>query len=270
MTTRERLRPIARHLAPGVMADRARRYERGLRERQGVTRAAERMEPVVQAGPFVGLRYPPGRIAEVDAPVAKLRGSYERELTEVFSSLADCPLFIDIGSADGYFAVGVARASPGTVVHAYDIARSARELCAAVASLNSVQGRVIVRRRFALGRLSGLDLTGALLLCDIEGDERRLFDAALAARLAPVRVVIEVHESIFPGTGAYLRRLFAPTHAVRVIRQQGREEPELEEHRPSGLHWLCMTPIAPGDAPSPEPGTGPESTTTKAPPDPAR
>lgn len=233
---------MARYLAPGMMANRARRYERDLRERQDITAVAERMDPVVQAGPFAGLRYPPERLADVDAPVAKLQGVYEREIIDVFASAVGCPLFVDIGAADGYFAVGMAHASRATVVHAYDIARSARELCATVARLNSAEQRVIIRRRFTRKDLAELDLTGALVLCDIEGGERRLFDGALAAQLAPARVVIEVHEFAVPGTNAHLQRVFAPTHSMRVIHQQERDERPGFETKHADLHWVDMTP----------------------------
>src|SRR5436190_8314280 len=206
------LKNLARHLAPGIAADRARRHEADFRERTGITRLAERLDPVVQAGPFAGMRYPPGRLGDVDAAGAKLLGIYERELQSVFEqAIQQRAQFTDIGCADGFFAVGMAMRGCPSV--AYDISKSARRLCGELAALNGAQ--VEIRSTF------DEPPAGGLLLCDIEGAERQLFTSGLAAALADVSVVVEVHEDQQPGTAAHLRELFSATH-----------EDERIDHRP--------------------------------------
>src|SRR3954454_14188586 len=101
---KQQLRSTVRRHAPAFMADRARRYEAGLRERQGITEMAGRVEPVVAAGPFQGLRSLPDRLAEVDAPVAKFAGAYEQEIASAFEP--HYSRFVDVGCADGYYVVG--------------------------------------------------------------------------------------------------------------------------------------------------------------------
>lgn len=63
MSPTARLRSRARVIAPGLMADRARSYEREFRIRHGITALGERLasanDATVRTGPFAGLAYPP-------------------------------------------------------------------------------------------------------------------------------------------------------------------------------------------------------------------
>jgi len=262
MPVPEPARELARRLAPGYISDRARRFEREQRDREGSTELARRLAgrdwATVRAGPVRNLRYPTGRLGEIDAAAAKLLGTYEQELHAVFRrALAGSPSrFVDVGCADGYFAAGLAVAAPGLRVHAFDLAASARELCAAVATANGVADRVQVGRRFRPGSLPDVDLHRALLLCDIEGGERALFRPELVGRLGTASVVIEVHEFAAPGTQAALDAVFEASHRRELLRQSPRSDPPeeiagwteaerrlaLDEHRPPELHWASYTP----------------------------
>lgn len=256
------VRDIGYRVAPGYMADRARRYERGVRSKEGVTAIAQRLldgsAPVVQHGPFAGLRYPAERVADVDAPVAKLLGIYEQEIADVFEDAIrrGTRTFVDVGCADGYYATGMALASSGLTTHAFDIARSARELCATVASMNGVAERVSINSRFSAAWLDGIDMNGALLLCDIEGAERTLFDEALISRLRHAFVTIEVHEHAVPGLCERLQSAFAVSHTHRTVHQRKRRPQDfaevplsagelavaIDERRPPEVHWLVLNP----------------------------
>src|SRR5262245_46881839 len=105
---REMLRNAAWRVATGTMAERARRHQHARNERRGLHAASERVAgEVVIRGPFAGLRYPARRIDSL----AKRVGAYEHELHGWFeAALAARPArFVDIGAADGFYAVGVAR-----------------------------------------------------------------------------------------------------------------------------------------------------------------
>ena len=260
--SRELARGAARRVAPGYVANRARRYERALRQRNGATDLAQRLvangRPVVRAGPFAGLTYPAGRLADVDAAIAKLLGTYEREIAWVFERAIALrlPTFIDIGCADGYYAAGMAHASPSTTTLAYDLASSARELCAETATASAVRERVRIRKRFTVDSLSAVDPAGALVLCDIEGGEVELLGSSAAAALRASVVVVEVHEDERPGAGDRLRAAFAHTHTCLTISQQPRRDAPapladwgvndrvhaLREFRGPLLHWMLFEP----------------------------
>jgi hypothetical protein len=248
------------------MADRARRYERAVRLGAGTPALARRLADPgrstrVVAGPLAGLRLLNDAYADIDAMPAKILGTYELELADVVSRVIarGTRLFVDIGCADGYYAVGLAVAQPTMLVEAYDIAPSARRLCRRTAVLNGCEQRVVVRGRFSAARLEALDMEDALLLCDIEGAERRLFDRTLVRLLARTDVLIEVHESVVPGAREHLVALFSATHAAARIPRLARLSPQLpslagfsdderrlavSELRTGDVDWLYLTPVA--------------------------
>jgi hypothetical protein len=240
------LRETAERYVPALMAQRARRYERELRLRNGQTAAAnEIVDPVVGAivlsGPFAGLRYPTDRLSEVDTPLGKLTGAYEVEIYQPFEKAiaSGTRTFIDVGCADGYYAAGMAFASPNITTHAFDLAASARNLCLEVAEINAVSQRVRVEKRFSLSSLSRIDPSGALMLCDIEGGEADLFTTDLVARLRLTTTVIEVHEDARPGISDKLRALLSPSHDLETVHQRSQNA---DESRPPLMHWLIARP----------------------------
>ena len=247
-------RELGWRVAPGFMADRARRYERDFREREGVTAIARALGgggPVrVRHGPFQGMSYPEDRLGDVAAPVAKLMGTYELEIHDaLMAALArGARTFIDVGCADGYFAVGLPYVDHAVRTYAFDLSRDARELCAEVARTNSLEANVEIGKRFAGPSLDAIDCAGALMLCDIEGAERTLFDDGLIGRLAQTSVIIEVHEQGAQGLSAALRNRFDRTHGVMVVEQVRRQAVDgvapgvLAELRPPDQHWLVCNP----------------------------
>lgn len=178
----------------------------------------------VRAGPFQGLRYPCAA-AHGGALGPKILGTYEREIAPFFEAWAaeavraGAPPYdtlINIGSAEGYYAVGALRAGIARRAIGFELSPSARALAAAMAAENGVAERY--EQRAACGRADLLDRPPGrlLVLCDCEGYERALFDDAVARRLSGADVVIEVHEHLGASLGA-LRGAFAPTHEVTCV-----------------------------------------------------
>jgi len=100
----------------------------------------------VQSGPFAGMALigRPGW-SESDAQ-PMLLGVFESELHSLLEEgVAERPdVVVNIGSADGYYAVGLARRLPDARVHAFDSSETAGANCREAARLNGVDARVEV------------------------------------------------------------------------------------------------------------------------------
>ncbi len=173
-------------------------------------------EMIVKRGPFAGMRYPQA-YSHGSTLAPKLLGTYEAELHESFQRLAenDYRVVIDIGAAEGYYAIGAAMVWPDARVLAYELQREAREAVWDMAIANGVDERVEVIAECMFGDLYQ---QRALIICDIEGSEDDLLIAARAAEaFADSDFVIETHEKMRPGVSARLRNQFSQTHRVSTI-----------------------------------------------------
>lgn len=156
-------------------------------------RVADRFDYTVQAGPFQGMRYTPAAI-RTHHSTPNLLGTYERQLYPYLQEAATrCELVVDIGSAEGYFAIGLARLT-GRPVVAFDANGSEREMLKEMAALNGVSGRVQVFPWCKSSRLVEL-VRGkrALVFCDIDGGEFSLFTPQAVEALRDCDVFIELH-----------------------------------------------------------------------------
>lgn len=208
------MRKLLRALMPGT-------YRR-IRQRFGpygrVLRAVTRQQGLrVASGPFAGMQYLPQ--ARGSRLVPKLLGSYEMELhAGITAEIARRPaVIVDVGCAEGYYAVGFARALPGATVYAYDIDAESRALCARLAALNQVKDRVVVRARCDTRELAALPLHQALVVCDCEGYEIDLLNPAAAPGLLQAHLLVELHDCFVPGITAELTRRFEASHRIRFI-----------------------------------------------------
>jgi SAM-dependent methyltransferase len=171
----------------------------------------------VAGGPFAGMDYSVQASEGGRAP--RLLGSYEASLHPVIETVIAraYPQVLDIGCAEGYYAVGLARRMPKATVHARDTNPAARALCATLARANGVEGRVVIGAEVTHADLDLCAEARTFILCDIEGGEGQLLDPALAPGLKSADILVEVHEGMQPGLLATLSDRFAPTHRVLRI-----------------------------------------------------
>lgn len=171
----------------------------------------------ILAGPFAGMAYPVR--ASEGARIARLLGAYEASLRPVIETIVETayPLVIDVGSAEGYYAVGLALRMPGSRVMARDTDPEALRRCAELARANGVEARVETGGRLTHAELDVCRTVRTVILCDIEGAERDLLDPARAPGLVHADVLVEVHEGMDPGLLGTLEDRFALTHEIRRI-----------------------------------------------------
>lgn len=221
---------------------------------------------IVHSGPFRGMSHveeSPNR--EFGAYFPKLLGTYEQELHPVVERVCELAptRVIDIGAADGYYAVGFAWRLPHAEVIAYESDDDRRAALVSAAARNGVGARVTARGACSPTELAG-DLDGenpTFVWCDVEGYEDVLFDPAKLPGLARCWLLVEVHEFAAPGVAARLQERFAATHRITTIWQTDRTRADypfpswytrllpaayaiylVNEFRPERMRWLWMEP----------------------------
>jgi hypothetical protein len=220
---------------------------------------------VVRGGPFAGLRYPRYAVGRAELLVPQLLGAYEQELhAEVEGVLAArFDTIVDIGSSDGYYAVGFALKSPSSHVLAFEMNPFPARVCRALARENGVESRVDLRGECRPDDLLDLPDGSLFVLCDAEGAELELMDPERAPRLRDASAIVELHEFASPGVGEAISRRFAGTHDVRFVHSGPRfvadypalmsvpgvgymdREMAVSEFRHSRISWAVLMPRRP-------------------------
>jgi hypothetical protein len=219
-------------------------------------------ELTVSSGPFKTLRYPLAQ-SICSTLLPKLLGSYESELHPVLDDVLrnDYDAIVDIGCAEGYYAIGLALRFPHAQVYAFDTDPRSKQLCAEMGKLNCVADRLHIGDLCDQQVLRTLPLgEHALIVSDCEGYEGRLFDEQLAEFLVKHDLIIETHDFIDIELSSKLRDAFAETHEIRSIKSLDDIEKAhtyydakldsfnirdrfriLREGRPTIMEWLVMT-----------------------------
>lgn len=240
-----------------VQSIRSRNYQKRLHKEWGVYQATQEMTEnyglTVLEGPFRGMRYPKRSLLNRDG-IPLLFGTYELELhpviEEVASNRYDC--IVDVGSAEGYYAVGLALRTK-TPVHAFDCEPRERHYLREMARLNGV-GELVRTGSWCdpkvLSRLVGGHR--CLVISDCEGFEFDLFNDECAAAARASDLIIELHEDgSEKGPRNKLLKRFQGTHINQIItfspKNLGSRVPEkwqrfAREFRSPGQQWLYLKP----------------------------
>jgi hypothetical protein len=179
---------------------------------------------VVRSGPFAGMRYGPSSVGSAYIP--KLLGIYERELVPIIETVcsANPQLIVDVGAAEGYYAVGLAIRNPSSRVVAFEAEAVGRASLQRMAEGNGVRARIEIRGRCEIQDLEEVlgDVPSPLVICDVEGHENSLLDPLLAPSLRRADILVELHDFIAPGVSHLLRTRFESTHHIQLIHQEQR------------------------------------------------
>jgi len=180
----------------------------------------DKFELITQEGPFKGLIYP--SMKSVGSSLyPKLIGSYEKELWPIINEFKANQYMdiIDIGSAEGYYAVGLARIFKKAKIIAYDINNEARELCQEMAIKNQVGDRLKIYSYCSSEVLAKFNFQErGLIICDCEGFEKELFSKENINNLKGCDLIIETHDFIDINISSKIKELFKNTHDLISIK----------------------------------------------------
>ncbi|HWA85395.1 MAG TPA: hypothetical protein VG710_04170 [Opitutus sp.] len=185
----------------------------------------------VRGGPFTGMRYVGESCNPRIGPF--LLGVNEREIWPFVRRLlaGDHDLFVNVGAAEGYYAVGMARFGKCPRTVSYEGNRLGRVLTRFMARRNGVAERVDVRGSCDPAQLVEVLAPSArpALLIDVEGYEEVLADPASNPHLRRATMIIELHEHARP-MAEILRGRFSATHTIEEIWTQPLTVDDLPKH----------------------------------------
>ena len=191
----------------------------------------------VRYGPLQGLRLRLDATWGAGDRAGMLLGLYEKEVVEVLAkALCDRAVFIDIGAADGYYAVGLLNAGLCEKSIAFEMSAKARESIGDLARLNNVSDRLTICGAAREDTLQSLGKDASfeqcVVLCDIEGAEVTVLNENALRIMAGAIIVIELHPSGMLGIKAVeslLRQRSEPLFDVTTIHCGARAPLEISE-----------------------------------------
>lgn len=202
----------------------------------------------VQHGPFKGMTYPDPAVW-VSCRFEKVIGFYEFEVYPWIQRLLVSPgrftSIVNIGAADGYFAVGLGRLFGEIPVFAFEAADDRYRSLVLLAERNRLSGRLVAGRWCSPADLNALKVgSNPLVICDVDGYEDVLMDPETVPWLRESTILLEVHEFLAPDLDEGERSGFERKHPF-LVREMGKKI----RARFQGTHEIeeCLVSAVPVD-----------------------
>jgi hypothetical protein len=203
----------------------------------------QQTQGIVQSGPFAGMQLPQQSSWDDGNTGNKCLGCYEQEFhepveQEIFRLLElDNPKIVNLGCAEGYYAVGLARRLPKATVHIVDSSDEALRICHAAATMNDV---TVQSGSELMVILNGADL----IVCDCEGAENAYIDPERYPGLKHASMLVEMHD--FPGVHntEIIYGRFCKTHMIAMCQSEMMRAPgnyEILFALPSHAKWMAVS-----------------------------
>ncbi len=202
----------------------------------------------VLSGPFQGMKM---QLSPVSSRrlLGYLLGTQELELHDVIERIIERQYgtIINVGVADGYYAIGLARRMPDATVVGFEALEEHHDLFRRAALDNGVSERIklegfctSVDLKESLAKASGRPL----ILCDIEGGEKELLDNERIAELANADILVETHDDLLPGCTDLLLQRFGKSHDIETFYARPRTLSDFPAARlPLLAKWMPGTSV---------------------------
>lgn len=217
-------------------------------------------EAVVKRGPFKGLKLATDGAWNDGDILAKIIGSYEKELYLYVEKIAENKpsALLNIGASDGFYALGMKQLIPEAAVFAFDIDVASRDVLEAYSETNDLPVGILTD--FSFENMEGFGTYDSLaFIVDCEGCEIGIVSIPQEI-LVRSTFLVELHEKLVPGITKQLLNFLSQTHDVTLIEEAPRDThdfPEISqmsaierlilvcEFREGPMNWLYAQPMRP-------------------------
>jgi hypothetical protein len=226
-------------------------------------RLAVELDNEIHHGIFSGMKLSSLRWGGHDkAPM--MLGLYESEVTsEIEKAASHTTTFVDVGAADGYFAVGSVFSDLYANAICFEISSEGRDSIKLNAERNGVADKVSIHAEATeealLKMAEGVDTKDLFILCDIEGGEFDLFTLRVLQAFKKSTILVEIHDFTENDRKRYisLKLMAESIFNISEITQESRNPNILvstrvlhdddkwllmSEGRPKAMTWLRLTP----------------------------
>ena len=167
---------------------------------------------------------------------SKVYGLYENNIQKVLGKIKK-PILIDIGAADGFFAIGCIYSGISKHCYAFEQSDLSRSALAKIAEINQVSENITIKgevtnQNFLSLLPQNIDFSKAIVLCDIEGGEYSFFTEKILKKLEKSHIIIEIHRTQNKNDEIKLMKRVKKSFNVSVIIGSNNDfsnSPELQE-----------------------------------------
>ena len=186
----------------------------------------------VQQGPFKGMIINEDQFWGQGDRSSKILGLYEKEIQDLIVSIQkdkNYSTFVDIGGADGFFAIGSLVNNLFEKCEVFEISKRGRNSIQKNSKKNNVYDSIKIHDKASKRSLIKIDnINNSLILCDIEGGEYELFDEKLINGIHPSDIIIEIHKDKENSLVNFEKR-FTKSYSLTKITQEPRSLKNFKE-----------------------------------------
>jgi len=186
----------------------------------------------VQQGPFKSMVINEDQFWGQGDSSSKILGLYEKEIQDLIVAIQKdkkYSTFVDIGGADGFFAIGSLVNNLFKKCEVFEISKKGRISIQKNSKQNNVYDSIRIHDKASKASLIKIDnINNSLILCDIEGGEYELFDEKLIKKIYPSDIIIEIHKNKENSLVNFEKR-FTKIYSITKITQEPRSLKNFKE-----------------------------------------
>ena len=224
----------------------------------------QKFDSTIAYGSFKGFKFAKNSWWSKHDRGSMILGLYEKEIIEILLNTSkERSVFIDIGAADGYYAVASVKAYFFNRSYCFEIEQKGRSVIRQNSILNGVAKKVIIfgeANKKSLLKIPKEDISNSVVLIDIEGFEFDFLDTNILNILKKSICIIELHDWFFEDGKKRLKELrkrASKNFHVSEFKLRSRDTSNIKEldlysdnerwiicseGRPRSMTWLRLDP----------------------------